>query len=229
MFSASLSTCASNPSAGARHDLTFSFTTARPTTTSDAQGFAALQSQQQAYIRAAMSYISSVANIRFTQAQAGQGDVQFASNSQSNSAAYAYYPAGANGSQVFLANNQSTFAGPWTPDTYEYEAILHETGHALGLKHPGNYNADGGGTPGPYLPAAQDNRGNTIMSYYDRADSRTISYSGGRFTASTVNPKGFQAYDIAALQYVYGAPTSSPTTVYTWQPNEKFFQTIYNT
>jgi serralysin len=38
---------------------------------------------------------------------------------------------------------------------------MHEIGHALGLKHPGNYNAGGGTSPGPFLSKSLDNPGST--------------------------------------------------------------------
>lgn len=78
--------------------------------------------------------------------------------------------------------------------SYSYMTIIHELGHALGLKHPGNYNADGGGTDGPYLPDAEDSSDVTVMSYYDGSASDTSGYP--------VTP---MLYDIAALQFLYGA------------------------
>ena len=68
----------------------------------------------------------------------------------------------------------------------------------MGLKHPGNYDAGGGGTPGPYLDQAVDNGQYTTMSYSD------FPYSG-------YDPVDFQLYDIAALQYLYGANSSHAT------------------
>jgi hypothetical protein len=74
-----------------------------------------------------------------------------------------------------------------TPGTYGYETLLHELGHALGLKHPFLDSGDAAGTP--VLPAAQDNTSNTIMSYTD---------SGGPHAS-------YSQYDIAALNWLYGA------------------------
>lgn len=61
-----------------------------------------------------------------------------------------------------------------------YQTLLHEIGHALGLKHPFDNS--------PVLPAEQDNTANTLMSYND---------IGGPY--ATFNP-----YDIAALNWIYG-------------------------
>ena len=71
----------------------------------------------------------------------------------------------------------------------EYLTIIHDIGHAIGLKHPGNYNAGGGGTGGPYLPTSEDSRQYTVMSYY----------SGPSY--GSTEPITPQLYDIAAVQH----------------------------
>ncbi|MEI6972868.1 MAG: hypothetical protein WCL44_15290, partial [bacterium] len=73
-------------------------------------------------------------------------------------------------------------------------AILHEIGHALGLKHPGYY---GSGDVGPFLPAAEDKTSNTIMSYH----------------IDSVDALQFVPYDIEALTYLYGAPITAASWV----------------
>lgn len=68
--------------------------------------------------------------------------------------------------------------------------ITHEILHALGLKHPGHYSSD---DEGPYLASDKDNTDNTVMSY--------------NFTGE--DDLNLRAYDIAALQYLYGPPISA--------------------
>lgn len=72
--------------------------------------------------------------------------------------------------------------------TYGFETLIHEILHALGLKHPGNYNGSGPGT-GPFLPFAQDNNSNTVMTYNNAGASAS----------------SLMSYDIRALQFLYGA------------------------
>ncbi|MCR5875816.1 M10 family metallopeptidase C-terminal domain-containing protein [Phenylobacterium sp. J426] len=73
--------------------------------------------------------------------------------------------------------------------------ILHEIGHALMMKHTGDYDTTGKSTPGPFLPAAEDNRDHTVMSYV-REDG-------------AANATQLQLYDIAALQARWGANTQA--------------------
>ena len=79
------------------------------------------------------------------------------------------------------------------PGAYRYETLVHETLHALDLKHPGNYNSAGSAS-GPFLPYGEDNGSNTIMSY--NRLKNTSNFSGA------ITP---MAYDVRALQYLYGA------------------------
>ena len=82
------------------------------------------------------------------------------------------------------------------PGTHGWMSLIHETLHALGIKHPGNY--FNGGEPGPYLPEAEDNIGNTLMSYHFAGSS-----------AATAMPN-----DIKALQYLYGAASYNANSTY---------------
>jgi hypothetical protein len=67
------------------------------------------------------------------------------------------------------------------------DTILHEIGHALGLKHPGDYHDY---DEGPFLPQELDHTGNTIMSY---------NYEEGTWADNE-----FKLFDLLALQYLYG-------------------------
>lgn len=67
-----------------------------------------------------------------------------------------------------------------TPGTEGYETLLHELGHAVGLKHPFEGEI--------VLSAGQDNAGNTLMTYAPHTNSLAE----------------FSQYDIAALNWIYG-------------------------
>jgi hypothetical protein len=61
-----------------------------------------------------------------------------------------------------------------------YETLLHELGHALGLKHPFDDSI--------HLPASQDNTSYTLMSYTESGAARSV----------------YSPYDVAALNWLYG-------------------------
>jgi hypothetical protein len=54
-----------------------------------------------------------------------------------------------------------------------------------------------------------------------------VVYEGGSFQASQVHADTLQAYDIAALQYLYGVPTAQAAT-YQWSDGQAMSQTIWN-
>lgn len=69
------------------------------------------------------------------------------------------------------------------------DMVLHEIGHAIGFKHPGNYHQDGSGSDAPpYLPAAEDDSLKTVMSY------------NGDFAGPLPRP-----YDLLAAEFLYGS------------------------
>ncbi len=115
--------------------------------------------------------------------------------------AYAYYPypwsAIDISGDVHLKPASAQFFQGGT-GTSGFWVLLHETLHALGLKHPGNY----GNIPEPpFLPDDEDTNTNTIMSAY-----------GTGSAAATPMP-----YDIKALQYLYGAKSfNASNTTYSF-------------
>ncbi len=173
-------------------------------------------------VRSILSSIESYINVRFVEVAdtaTSCGVIRYLYSDGKSSAnstaysfyAYAYYPGDGIGSDVHLNPNQAaSFEGG--AGSYGYAALLHETLHTLGLKHPGNYNAEGGTTEGPYLSPGDDNLTNTVMTYNNgTSDTR---YTGSR-------PVTLMPYDIQALQYLYGArDNNANATTYT-------FNTVY--
>jgi hypothetical protein len=114
--------------------------------------------------------------------------------------------------------------------SYGWETLIHEIGHTLGLKHPGNYNAGGGGASAPYLPTATDTRRYSVMSYNQPADSMHVTVTGNGASAAYLNPSTFMSYDVAALQFLYGKSTTTDLTNYqtlSFDANWKGFQSVY--
>lgn len=160
----------------------------------DSNGFAPMTAQQQQAVREAMAQWAAVANLTFTEHSAN-GDIQIGTNDQGKqSSGYAYFPNGYSPVTLYT-NNQDSYNSVFTAGSYGPTVLLHELGHTLGLKHPGNYNSTGSSVSGPYLPSATDNSDYTVMAYPTGAGhDETGLYN--------VTP---MLYDIQAIQYLYGA------------------------
>ena len=164
-----------------------SYTTAKE----DAVGFASFSSIQIAQVEKALTYIASLINVNFqkTTNAAALNTLSFANNQQTDSAGYAMAPGDAFGdSDLFFDINASN--AKFADGTYGALTLIHEIGHALGLKHPFSAEQAGGGLADPpYLPTADDKTTWTVMSYNDSSAQYYLQYS---------------PFDIAALQYIYG-------------------------
>ncbi|HYI41594.1 MAG TPA: M10 family metallopeptidase C-terminal domain-containing protein [Allosphingosinicella sp.] len=99
---------------------------------------------------------------------------------------------------------------------YGMQTMAHEIGHALGLSHPGAYNAAPGLsiTYGANAEYAQDTRAYSIMSYFEASSLGARHFD---FHMSTTAYAGAPLiHDILAAQRVYGADMTTRTgdTVY---------------
>jgi hypothetical protein len=205
--------------------ITYSFLTELPDDNlADSKGFREMSAEQKAGVLKAFDYLSSLVGVSFVEGPtAGQADINFGTNNQYTlgSSGYANVPNGSGDHPVylFLDNGPGNVNTSMATGSYGWQTLIHEMGHTLGLKHPGNYNASGGTMPGPFLPTALDNRAYTLMSYKNPAGSmevtkttsNNISYT---YSAQSVNPSTYMMYDIAALQFLYGKGTGAGLDAY---------------
>jgi Ca2+-binding RTX toxin-like protein len=154
-------------------------------------GWASLTLAQRSLVKKALDYVESVVDLHFIETQ----DIQqpnvlvFSNNRQIGSSAYATYPSdNASGSDVFI----NSTAANLSPNEWSYAALtlMHEIGHALGLKHPFSSAADSiQVSEPPYLSGKEDDSYWTVMSYTQNSYSYGLRYA---------------PLDIAALHYLYG-------------------------
>jgi serralysin len=177
-----------------------------------------LTAVEKAAVRDALAEWAAVANISFTEVGDGLsvvGDLRFAvTDNAGHEAAHAYYPGDyPEGGDVWFRN------GAWhdqadrgiAKGSYDYLTILHEIGHAIGLKH----SFEG---PGPKIGKAFDSYAYTIMSY-------SASPDGDGY--ASFYPTTPMYFDLVAIQGMYGRGVHNPgDNVYAFGSGNRYWQTI---
>lgn len=183
-------------------------------------GKSSLTSGEQAAARAGLATWSAVANIKFVEVADNAstvGELRFAKTSYDTAGEYAhaYLPSyDPSGGDVWLStsNWNATHATSIAAGTDDFHTLIHELGHALGLKH--SFEAPNA------IPTNLDSYFYSVMSYSARV-------SGDSGTASFY-PTTPMYYDLLGIQALYGRNTShnAGNTVYTFADGHKYFQTI---
>ena len=214
--------------------VTFAFQSTALSWASNSEGFARFNETQIAATLNAMTAWSDVANIVFTRVGTGAtGEAAYSDNATmllSNwttgrdfSAGYAYYPGTRGVTSVsgdVRINNQLSYNVDPQQLNYGAQALLHEIGHAIGLAHPGAYNAAAGQSLSYEVNAEyqEDSRQYSVMSYFSATltGASTVYYPNGTGSYSGAYSSVPLMDDIAAAQRLYGAnfTTRATNTVY---------------
>lgn len=144
--------------------------------------------------------------LRYAGGGSGAADIRLG-NTSAAPTAFAYMPGeGAGGDVWFGGSGRAPRVG-----NYDYVTVLHELGHALGLKH--SHETSGFGA----VPFALDTPEYTLMTYRGWQGAAATGYHFGAWDA----PQSYMMLDIAALQEMYGAnyEVNDGNTVYRWTPD----------
>ena len=208
--------------------LTYSFLTTKPTTDPHGLGaalntFTPFTADQQTQTQQALARWSGVSGIIFEQVAPGEGDINFAAydltSSGDGAGGEAFYPWGnwnystqTSSTIRFGADIQSNGYGDVLMNTgdevggqFAYATLLHEIGHALGLKHPTE-----AWTLYPFGTAY--NQWNVDVAYDPNFSIMSPSGSGSTLTDITGD-------DILAIDSIYGTAAQQGAQFASWSWN----------
>ena len=178
---------------GSAATVSFSFVNAAPASGVGATGFRAFTATEQQLVRDILAKTSALAGINFTEVAdngANFGQIRLGVSQQTATKGVSWLPnqtgAGDLAGDVWM--DIESMVGIVT-GTEGYAALLHEIGHALGLRHPRN--VDAGDSWATQLRTVDDRTALSVMS--------SVSSSDGLFRAD------WGPLDVLALRYLYGS------------------------
>lgn len=216
-------------------DLTFSF----PTSGSNYNGSGfdengvsfyhiGLGAQQAAAARAGFAQIAAWTNLtltEITETDTVHANIRISQSADADvGSAYGGFPSDTRGvaGDIWFGRTNQPFYDLAVKGTWGYSTMLHEIGHTMGLKH-GHQDYTNldlsfffGAEPRfgtQSLTPDKDGQAWSLMTY------TPAPFSNDGFAGEKINqPQTFMQYDLAALQYMYGAnyTTNAGDSVYTW-------------
>ena len=172
-------------------------------------GWRPFSTKDKADARAALKQWGAASGIKFLEAKGDHGDIQFSWFAQKETDGIGYFPTSdsPNGMWEYVSE-YSEISGNIYLDlndrmnrfkedpSYKKYALLHEIGHALGLKHPFDDSFTG-----RVMAEKYDDVSQTVMAYLKEGQA---------------SPIRLKKFDIQAIRKLYGSPNSDGKQVASW-------------
>ena len=186
--------------------------------TREAAGFQPVSAALQPVFALALQNWDDLIPQAFQQTASSASNIEFGFSSSMRGYAHATRPPG--GSVWFRSGSDVACA---SVGSYGFQTLLHELGHALGLRHVGNYDASRGDVIAP--SSFQDSHVMSIMSYFGpnggaQSDAvRRADWTSTDLTRPSANTP--MLIDVMVIQSIYGVSTTTRTgdTVYGFHSN----------
>lgn len=208
-------------------NLSYEFNTVIPneylSNTSLTDNWSAFNASEKSVAQAALQRVSELIPLVFTQVEGTTGDIRFNSVDISDASGFAYAPSDGIGGDVWIGSSNRIEANAYQPGSYGQLVIIHEIGHALGLKH--TFDAPS------VLPTNLDDSVHSVMSYTSYkylTPSFTYDSSKVYFHGNSVYQTEYSLFDVEALQAIYGANTGFHTGVDTYTVGANQYRTLWD-
>ncbi|MGE5514862.1 MAG: M10 family metallopeptidase C-terminal domain-containing protein [Bacteroidota bacterium] len=178
-------------------------------------GFRVFSDADKAGAREAMAEWAKVCNVTFKEVASG-GQIAFGNADVGSASGMTLWQGVTGASSGYKTTHADVYMSSTAGLTYEdgsfgLRAILHEVGHALGMKH------------------TFDTSGSTLSGIENTAQYSVMSYANPPSTPNA-QPYTPQLYDIATAQYLYGSNTATNAgdTVYQFPAGKASVMTIWD-
>jgi len=156
------------------------------------QGFRLYSEAQKTSVRLALDHWVSVSGLDVVEvasnaaAQLTFFQDDLTSQGAESGTGYAWMPSWyfAEGGDVHVSSDYFLAGDSFAPGSFAFQTLLHEIGHALGLKHP---------FESPALPVPEDTQTNTVMTY----------------NLDFANAEALGMFDLAAVHTLYGVDSQA--------------------